>query len=254
MTNDEPQNVTDPNGSSPTPPTGQATAPGEYRVPMDDPRVWARGKTYAEILSVGDQAVNALYQVAAMPQQTYQPPAPRGDDIADDEIIDGRRLKQLIAQGAGQAPVDTGTQTQLAQLALSQVQSRHAKVFERYGPEVMGEVAKLPMGLRSVDNLETIVSLVRGRHVDELAEELARTKFANTAGLSARSNGSAPGYPGASGSLLESDELPTMYRERLKKAGLTDAAVRSFCVSSGQDYQQFIRDAKKLSTLIGEES
>lgn len=219
---------------------------------MDDPRVWARGKTYAEIVSIGDQAVNALYQVATMPQ--YQPPVTRnGQEIADDEIIDGRRMKEIIGQYQ-QPQVDTGTQTQLAQLALSQVQSRHGKVFEKYGPEIMGEVAKLPVGLRSVDNLETIVSLVRGRHVDELAEELARTKFANTAGLSARSNGSAPGYPGASGSLLESDELPTMYRERLKKAGLTDAAVRSFCVSSGQDYHQFIRDAKKLSTLIGEES
>lgn len=220
---------------------------------MDDPRVWARGKTASELLSVGDQAVNALYQVATLPQQAYQPPAPRGEEIRDDDIIDGARLKQFAAQYA-QPQVDPGTQSQLAQLALSQVQGRHAKVFERYGPEIMGEVAKLPMGLRSVDNLETIVSLVRGRHVDELAEELARTKFANTAGLSARSNGSAPGYPGASGSLLESDELPTMYRERLKKAGLTDAAVRSFCVSSGQDYHQFIRDAKKLSTLIGEES
>lgn len=219
---------------------------------MDDPREWARGKTAIELLSVGDQAVKALYQVASMPQQSYQPPR-QTDDIQDDEIIDGRRLKQLIAQGAGQAPADTGTQSQMAQLALASVRGSHAKVFDKYGPEIMGEVGKLPLSLRSVDNIETIVSLVRGRHVDELAEELARTKFANTAGLSARSNGSAPGYPGANGSLLESDELPTMYRERLKKAGLTDATVRSFCASSGQDYQQFIRDAKKLGTLIGEE-
>lgn len=214
---------------------------------------WARGKTYAEVLNLGNQAVNALYQVASMPQPTYQPPAPRGEEIRDDDIVDGRALKQFAQQYA-QPQVDPNTQSQMAQLALSHVRANNGKVFEKYGPEIMGEVAKLPVGLRSVDNLETIVSLVRGRHVDELAEELARTKFANTAGLSARSNGSAPGYPGASGSLLESDELPTMYRERLKKAGLTDAAVRSFCVSSGQDYNQFIRDAKKLSTLIGEES
>lgn len=252
MMNDDSPVSTDPNGSSPTPPTGQGTAPTEYRVPMDDPRVWARGKTYAEILNVGDQAVNALYQVATMPQQQYQPPAPRGEEIRDDDIIDGARLKQF-AQQYQQPQTDPNTQSQLAQLALSDVRGRYAKVFEKYGPEVMGEVAKLPVSLRSVDNIETIVSLVRGRHVDELAEELARTKFANTAGLSARSNGSAPGYPGTNGSLLESDELPTAYRERLKKAGLTDAAVRSFCASSGYDYQTFIKDSKKLTTLIGEE-
>lgn len=222
---------------------------------MDDPRVWARGKTYAEILSVGDQAVNALYQVATMPQQQYQPPqtSRNGQEIADDDIVDGRALKQFAQQYA-QPQADPTTQAQLAQLALSDVRSRHGKVFEKWGPEVMGEVAKLPVGMRTVDNIEMIVKIVRGNHADELAEELARTRAANTAGLSVRSNGSSPGYPGASGSLLESDELPTMYRERLKKAGLTDAAVRSFCVSSGQDYNQFIRDAKKLSTLIGEES
>lgn len=217
---------------------------------MDDPRVWARGKTYQEVLEVGNQAVNALYQVASMPQQpAYQPP--RQDDIADDDIVDGRRLKQFAAQYQ-QPQTDPNLQSQLAQLALSDVRNRHPKVFDKWGPEVMGEVAKLPPGMRTVDNLEFIVKIVRGNHADELAEELARTKFTNNAGLSVRSNGSAPGYPGTNGSLLESDELPTAYRDRLKKAGLTEQAVRSFCASSGYDFKKFVSDAKNLDRFIGE--
>lgn len=218
---------------------------------MDDPRVWARGKTYAEVLGVADQSINALYQVATMPTP-QQPQAPRGAELADDEIIDGRRMKEILA-GYGQQQQNTGGTDQMAQLALATAKRDHAEVFGKYGHEVMGNLAQLPKSMWSLDNIERVVKMVKADHVEELAEELARTRFANTAGLSVRTNGAA-GYPGTtqSGPSLESEELPADYRERLKRAGVTERMAREFCAASGMKFEDWIKNSKNLTTVIGE--
>lgn len=252
--NDDPQT---PSGTPSTEaPTGTATTPTEWRVPMDDARVWARGKTALELLSIGDQSINALYQVATMPtqqQQYQQPQAHRGGEIDDDAIVDGRMLKGF-AQQYQQPQSDPAMVNQMAQLALANVKSEEPDVFASYGGEVYGEIAKLPAHLRTVDNIKTIVKLVKGNHVNELAEQLAKTRFANQNGLSVRTNGTA-GYPGTttSGPSLESEELPADYRDRLKRAGVTESMARSFCVASGMKFEDWIKNAKNLTTLIGEE-
>ena len=229
-------------------------APTEWRVPEDDPRAWARGKTATELLTLTDQAVQSLYQVATMPQQQqYQPPPPN-NELDDDEIIDGKRLKAILA---GQAPRQEtgGSNAQMAQMALSMAQSQHPEAFRKWGPEILANVGQLPVQMRDLDNISRIVRMVRADHVDEIAEERARTIAANS-GLSVRTNGAAPGYPGgpSGGALsLESEELPVEYRDRLKSAGVTEAQARSFCAANGITFKEWVAQAKNIKNLIGEE-
>lgn len=220
---------------------------------MDDPREWARGKTAAEVLNIAGQSVQALYQVATMPTQAPQRPQSSGFDLADDEIIDGRRLKQLIG-AMPQPQADPGMQDAMAQMALATVRRDHAEVFGRYGPEIMGHLAQLPRALWTVDNVARVVKMVRAEHVDEIAAEKAQA-LASQTGFAVRTNGSAPGYPGTNPSApsLESEELPADYRDRLKKAGVTEATAREFCRVSGISFADWLKSAKGLKGTIGEE-
>lgn len=209
---------------------------------MDDPRAWARGKTAEELLNVSSQMYDGLNTLATM--QTQQHSAPRQqDDFAmpnDDDVVDGRTFKAALGAMQGTAYSTQQNQQQLAQMSLNMVRSQHARVFGKYGPEIMVEVNKLPTTLWTVDNLDMAVQLVRGRHIEELAEERAR-ELAGNVTLSARSNGTAAG----DGLTLESDQLPPDYRERLNKAGVTLDMVERFCVANGMSKADWFKNAGK---------
>lgn len=239
--------------ASPTSTAAPSTTPEPWRVPMDDPRPWARGKTAEELLNLSDQAVTALYQVASSPPpMPYQPPPNPAGEIGDDDIIDGKTLKRLVGQYQ-QPQQDPHVAQQLASLAMNTARQKHRDVTERWGHEFDAEVAKLPAQLRTLDNLDFVASVVRGRHVDDLVTEKARQLAAQQT-MTVRTTGAGSDIGGPSGSLsLESDALPARYRDTLKKAGVTEAVAREFCRANGISFQDWLKQAEKSKSLIGEE-
>lgn len=259
MTNDDSQTAAGtPIGSSTAAPTGTAPAPTEWRVPLDDPRPWARGKTASELLALSDQMANAITTLAhqAPPQQAPAPMAyaPSPSPLDDDEIIDGKRMKQILsAVVASQQPVqDDGTAFAVYQTAMALARQSDPEAFASYAPEIEANIAQLPVKMRTLDNIRQIVRIVKADHVEELAERRARDLVGNQK-LTVRTNGAASQYHGASAPLLESDELPAPYRDLLAKKGVTEAQVRDFCRANGMTVEQWFKQAKGHTNIIGEE-
>lgn len=238
--------------ASPTSTAAPTSTPTPWRVPEDDPRPWARGKTAEELLNLSDQAIQSLYQVASMPQQqAYQAPPPPADDLADDAIVDGRTLRQFAARYQPPGP-DPQVQQQIASMALDRARTKHKDIADRWPHEFDAEVAKLPVGLRTLDNLDFVASVIRGRHVEDLVSERARTLAAQQ-DMTIRTTGAGSDNGGHGALSLESDELPAKYRDTLKKAGVTESVAREFCRANGLSFTDWLKQAAKTKTLIGEE-
>jgi len=246
-----------PNESSSTPPTTPPAAPTEWRVPDTDPRVWARGKTYSELLNITEQLAVAAQSLAASPQPSAQPTyqGPQIAPLADDELIDGRRMREILSAVVANQPRNDGTSSAaLAQMAYAHARQSDPDTFRAYGPEIDMNIGQLPVEMRTLDNIARIVKLVRAEHIEEIADRRARDMAAGQ-GLAVRTSGAAPGYPGGArgAHLTESDELPAPYRDLLAKKGVTEAQVRDFCRANGMTTEQWFKQAKNHTTIIGEE-
>lgn len=249
MTDDaSPDGTTPDPGSSTAPPSGNPV----WRVPETDPRPWARGKTAEELLGLSDQMFQGLQQLAATPPAYQQAPVQSGFQLpGDDDIVDGKTLKAMLA--AVSAPQqDPFQQQSLAQLAYGQVKQMEPKVFQKWEPEVLRHLNTMDKRMWTVDNIALVVKMVKAEHVDELASEKADALIAQK-GFSTRTTGAAPNGQGHANSetSLESDELPTDYRDRLKKAGVTMETVRSFCAANGMTVKAWFDSAKKSAGVMG---
>ena len=205
--------------------------------------------TAEEVLNNAGQMYSGLEQMA------YQAPAPSAPAPhsdwqmpGDDDIVDGKTFKAaLVAVGQ---PLQQSQQNaqQLAQMSVAMIQQQHIKLFAKYGMELNMEIAKLPLGMRTVDNLRMVVDLVQGRHYEDLANERAR-ELAGNMHLSARSDGLGGTGPGGEILSLESESLPADYRERLQSARVTMETVRSFCRANGMKVEDWFKQASKMAPM-----
>jgi hypothetical protein len=239
--------------NSSTPPSGEGTAPPEWRVPMTDPREWARGKTASEILAISTQMASALQTLASRPQPAPPPPRSAPVSIADDDVMTGKDVRTLLEQAS--QPVVSHLQSLQANVAhanLVRVRDSHPKLFQKYGHEVDALLVNVPIEHRTIDTIENIVKIVRGDHVEDLARELAQDMFSGDPTL--RSNGSSGsnrGYsPVQTGRMTESEELPADYRAILQEKGITEETLREFCASQNITAQEWFEKAKKHKTAI----
>ncbi len=235
-------------GSSTVPPSGTPV----WRVPETDPRPWARGKTAEELLGLSDQMFQGLQQLASTPPAIQQTPVQSGFQMpGDDDIVDGRTMKAMLAQIAAPQQ-DPYQQQSLAQLAYGQVRGMEPKVFQKWEPEILRHLNTMDKRMWTVDNINLVVKMVKAEHVEELASERADALIAQK-GFSTRTTGAAPNGQGhANGEVsLESDELPTDYRDRLKKAGVSMETVRSYCAANGVSVKSWFEQAKKSSGVMG---
>lgn len=217
--------------TSPTPtPTGAtptAIDPYQVRIPDNDPRPWARGKTAAEILGIGDQTIGALQQVAYQQQQAQQvvPPVNPIAQMNKDDVVTVEMMQQY-AQTL--VPRDNRPGQQLAQLAYERVSTepKYADVFARYPVEINNHLRQMPADLWTLDNIRLVGNLVRGEHIDELADAKAQQKLQGMQGLPIRGNslGSAQ---------VDSDGLPANYQDTLSRIGASLSQVDGFCVANG---------------------
>lgn len=242
---------------SPPPDSGstpQSTEP--WRAPSDHPEPWARGKTAEEILGIGTQAIAALRQLANQP--TPQPvtqapaaPAPFNQPLqSDDDIVTAGQLRGIMGAVMPQLQQIQTQTTQLAQYALNNIRSAYPKEFARWEPEIMSQILPLPREQWTLDNLRMAVDLVRGRHIEDLATDRARELAANQ-GLTLRTDGNPYSSGPQDKSLsLESEKLPSDFRDRLAKQGISEATVREFCAKTGMSLEQWFKNAEKLGSAV----
>lgn len=251
-----PGSSTPPSGGTPNPATPPA---GPWRVPETDPRPWARGKTTEEVLGITE----ALYDVAQkFNQQQAVPPAPPAQPqwgINDEDYLTGKQAKELadrmmaqMNQHYAQAP--NPALEIAASNCLAIVQGRHAADFGRYGPEIQTYLARVPKNAWTVDNLEEVVNLVRSKHLDDLAAERAQQLVANMA-PTIRPNGGV-GSPAASNatpqSVYDREDIPAAWKERARKANLTDRQINDYCTANDITVEQFVAQFKApLSDAVG---
>lgn len=204
------------------------------------------GKTAEEILGIAQGLIEANQrpiQVQAQPQ-----PMSRFDmDIADDDYVDGKKLKDMVRRMAAFNPntLDYGARQQAAQALLATVEMRRGDEFRRWGPEIRSELSKLDPGAWTLDNLNIVVDIVKSRHIDELAAEKAQ-RLVNESHPTIRSGagGSASGTPYRQPT-LQDDDVPKEWRQAAQAVGITEQQVWEFCQAAGISEEQYYRDLKK---------
>ncbi len=250
----EPPDSSAPAGSPPptTSPTWTPPATGRFA-----------GMTPEQILGIADQQASALEQLATrpqyQPQPTYQPQYPPSQEppVNESDFADVRTVNRMVEQRLSQAAQPIGQQMQSlyemqAGTNLSMARDKHADVFKRWGHEVNAKLATVPYHLRTLDNLETIVKMVKADHVEDLAAERARELVAQQ-DPALRPSGGAGGYPNYQAPLrgiVESEALPADYRNLLQQRGVTDEAVREFCRMNNLSVEQWVDMAKRTRTDV----
>jgi len=246
---------TSPDGGATHSTTQLPTGPTEYRyaagagVPE-----WAVGKTAAEVLGL---AVKQNEIIAGMPTAPKPEPAQTGDKPwqqytpptqgaaampTDDEWVatPQKAFEKALEANVQQrfAPMLGEMAAGLASSARAQAATTWTKEFSKYGPEIDAEVVKVPVGQRTVDLYRYAVDIVRGRHVSELAEELAQQKLAGLPGAERATGGAMSGAPVAGA--IDWTKLPPGIAKKWRDAGITEATIREDCAKWGMTQEKFL--------------
>lgn len=206
--------------------------------------------TAEQILGVSQTLLETVERGAAPEPEPAPTSGSEFAEFADDEYVSGAQLKKVLAR-VGQP---TGDALSLAASGNERiVRNAYAKDFEKYGNEINALIARVPANLRTVDNLEQCVRMVRSNHIDEIARERAE-QMASEIGATIRSTGAgSPPPPVSREHSLESDKIPADWKARAAKAGITDRVVEDFCrandMSPADFYKQF---DKPLNHIVGE--
>ncbi len=186
-------------------------------------------------------------QQGTPPAPAQAPSAPTVQNgFAADEYVRGADLSRLAPElvDARMAPQMTQINEQLANMALNTVRGEFKDEFEKYGPEIYGKLSTLnkQTGVWTVDNLRTVVNIVRAGHVDEIVRDKLRGQSPMEPAL--RSTGAAPVPVSAGASQdysLNSEKLPVEFREKLKASGINESNFDDFLKGSGMTREQYFK-------------
>ena len=246
--------------SSSIPPGGTSTSetppkPEPFRYGENAP-AWARGKTAEEVLGIAQNLVNTFER--REPQPAAAPPGvsrdPAAPVVGDDEYITGKDLKAMLAdistrqvQPAINQGVELGASANLGYL-----RREHADVFQKYGPEISQKLASVPKHLWTIDNLETVIKLVKVDHLDEIAREQAQ-RLASTMEPTIRSSGVGGSVPvPVKEHSLESERIPAEWKQRALAAGVTESVVQEFCRTNEMTPEAFYKQFEHLDKFEGQ--
>ncbi|MFH0899309.1 MAG: hypothetical protein V2A73_01640 [Pseudomonadota bacterium] len=211
---------------------------------------WAVGKTAAEVLGLAKQQNDIIssmpaYQpprnepVSEKPWQTAPPGLPTDDDWTATPSKAASAFEKVMAANleARYTPMLEGMAQSVAQGARAQAQMLFSKEFGKYGPEIDNEIAKVSIAQRTPDLYRYAVEIVRGRHIEELAEERVRERMANLPAAE-RAMGGAMGA--AQTGLVDWDKLPPVIKDKWQRAGITEATIREDCAKWGMTPARFL--------------
>ena len=174
----------------------------------------------------------------AVPPQQYQAQA---QPLDPEGYVTGAQFQQAYRDFV--APDVQNAQDLAASAVYSFAQMKHPKEFSKYGPEIAQRLAGVPKRAWTLDNVETVVKLVKADH---FADYQAEWETENRAKVEAtiRSNGAGGPLPVSQENKensLESEKIPDEWKRRAAKAGVTEATVREFCATNNQTPEQFYK-------------
>lgn len=132
-----------------------------------------------------------------------------------------------------------------AGLIRNAMESKYPDMFQKYGPEIDSVLARVPVENRTLDIVEHAVKLVRGNHVDEIADERAKQKMAQMGGMTERADGSGAGGPGVTSSTVDLTKLPNGLADMAKREGLTIQQVQDSCKAMGMTTENWMKMAQE---------
>ncbi len=268
--------------------------PKDWRYPADYHVEWMRGRTAEEVGNLSQQLYQQLltgqsgnvqgqyqgqaqtqgWQPQAQTQWGQQPQAapPQAPSMTPQPpTSDDWQMDPGAAAAKQQAYMDhvnqqrmSGLYGTLGQTARALAQQRYPDDFKRWGPEIDMYINQLDLSARTPDMIDNVVKLVRGQHIDEIANEKVKeaiNRAQEAGGL--RSDAAAGASAGGGSSLnFNMDELPQGYREWLKRNDVTESTLREFLngpagsLYGGATYQErvknFVETAKKGGDVIVE--
>lgn len=117
----------------------------------------------------------------------------------------------------------------------------NAPAFQKYGPEIQQELAKVPKQYWTLDNLETVITLVYGRHRDDYAREEAQRLVSQMEPTIRPTGGGSGPIPTQTEQTnpFESDQVPTDWKMRAKQAGINESTIREFCAANDMTPDDF---------------
>lgn len=183
-------------------------------------------------------------------QPQPQPVQPNRFDLDlpnDDDYIQGKDVKRLVQQMQAQGQQGDPVARQLgAQNIWGMIQLQQADAFKRWSGEIQAEAGRLPLEHWTLDNLTTIVNIVKSRHVNEIAAEMAQ-HLRDEAHPTIRSGtGGSGSGPLSTQRTLNDDNLPKDWVDRAKALGITESTVKEFCDSVGVTPDQYLADVEKF--------
>ena len=248
MSEQQPTPNTD--GTTGTPSSPPAPTAEPWRAGPNSPFA---GKTAEEIHGLAMGQAYALEQANATLQKFNQPvPVQQHNafdldrELPDGEYAENAKVKDVIRRLASQGtPVDQGARQLAAQGLYANLRVLRADEYKRWGSEIDQEINKLPMDYWTLANLETIVNIVKSRHIDELAAEKAQ-RLVNESHPTIRSgSGGSGGVPQNIQRSLDSDAMPKGWVDKARSAGIDEATVREFCEITGQTPDQYLAEVEK---------
>lgn len=201
--------------------------------------VWARGKTADEIMAITGNLMDAVVRPNAPTPTPTTPGAidptayATGQDIlnAQQQAVNqfAPALQRLAEQNA------TSTHRMVA------TDPRFAEVFQKYGPEVSQYLARVPKEQWTVDIVEGAAKLVRADHLDELARDRANQIVQSMEPTIRPTGGGSTSQAPKPELSLNSEKIPSDWRERAKKVGLDERTLDEFCYANGMSREQFFK-------------
>lgn len=195
-----------------------------------------------------EQQNRVLEQMArgAPPAPTpTQTPAPQTHyaPVASDDFVTGATLQQYGEQFRQQFNPDLQyVINNNAEMALDAVKRRYPEYFAKYGPTINANLASLQdKRAWTIDNLDKLVKFSLVDHVDDLARErAARIAAEMEPTLRSTGAGGVPIHRPGAETTLDSEKLPSDWKERAAKVGLTEQAVNEFCQVNGMTREAFL--------------
>ena len=172
--------------------------------------------------------------------------------LDDDAIMTGRDFRthaQQLYQRDVQPQINSAWEM-AASANEAAAQTRYAAEFGRYGDEIRRELAKLPAQQRTLDNIGMVVTLIKGRHVDDYAREYAQQAVSQMdSTIRPTGGGSGPTPQTPAQSQFDSDEIPSDWRMRAKQAGINERTIAEFCAGNDMTPDDFWKLFPKGSAL-----
>lgn len=166
----------------------------------------------------------------------------------DDDYVTGATLRQ--AQNAAVAQISPWLKQvadQQATVSYNIAKRENANVFQKYEPEIIQVLQRVPRENWTLDVIDNAVKFVKGSHVDELAAEKVRA-LEQTMTATMRSTGRA-GLPSDSPNTdtvaSSLDKAPESWRIHAKAVGIDENSVWEFCRNTDTTPEEFFRQFGK---------